>query len=107
MIEVRRARLEDLPAIVVLLADDYLGQERERPENLTAYEQAFEAIDADPRNLLVVAEAEGVVLGTLQMTFIPGLSNQGAELCLIEAVRIASGRRGQGLGRQLIAWALG
>jgi GNAT superfamily N-acetyltransferase len=64
-------------------------------------------VAADPRNLLVVADdATGAVVGTLQMTFIPGLSNQGAELALVEAVRVASNLRGKGLGEQLMAWAM-
>jgi predicted N-acetyltransferase YhbS len=72
-----------------------------------AYFAAFEKVDADPRNLLVVAEDEaGTVVGTLQMTLIPGLSNQGAELALIEAVRVASTLRGRGVGAELVGWAM-
>ena len=90
-ITLRTARREDVAAIVRLLADDHLGAGREAVSDPppTAYFAAFERVDADPRNLLAVAEdAGGKVVGTLQMTFIPGLSNQGAELALIEAVRI-------------------
>jgi len=106
---IREARREDVAAIVALLADDHLGGEREVVANppLPAYFEAFEKVAADPRNLLAVAQdAHGVVVGTLQMTFIPGLSNQGAELALIEAVRVASSLRGQGQGQTMIAWAL-
>ena len=46
------------------------------------------------------------VVGTLQLTFIPGLTRGGAERLLIEAVRIASSRRGEGLGGDLIRWAI-
>ncbi len=104
----RTARRDDVAAIVRLLADDHLGVEREVVSDPppTAYFAAFDRIDADPRNLLAVVEQAGVVVGTFQMTFIPGLSNRGAEIALIEAVRVASTLRGQGLGRQMIAWAL-
>jgi GNAT superfamily N-acetyltransferase len=108
-IAIREARREDVAAIVRLLADDHLGKDREVVSDPppAAYFKAFEKIAADPRNLLVVAEdADGRVVGTLQMTFIPGLSNQGAELALIEAVRVDSGLRGQGLGQVLVGWAL-
>jgi GNAT superfamily N-acetyltransferase len=96
-------------AIVALLADDDLGSGREVVSDPPApgYLEAFARVAADPRNLLTVAEdASGAVVGTLQMTFIPGLSNQGAELALIEAVRVASSLRGQGVGQVMIRWAL-
>jgi GNAT superfamily N-acetyltransferase len=105
----REARREDVAAIVRLLADDRLGAEREEVSEPPAdrYFAAFERVAADPRNLLAVAEdAAGRVVGTLQMTFIPGLSNQGAELALVEAVRVESGLRGGGVGRQMMEWAL-
>ena len=108
-ITIREARREDVAAIVALLADDHLGAGREVVSDppSPAYFAAFEKVAADPRNLLAVAEdAAGVVVGTLQMTFIPGLSNQGAELALIEAVRVASSLRGRGLGQVMIGWAM-
>jgi hypothetical protein len=79
----RSATEPDLPAIVALLADDALGQGRERPElPLHAdYLAAFAAIDRDPNQLLAVAALEGRVVGTLQLTFIPGLSHRGARGC--------------------------
>jgi GNAT superfamily N-acetyltransferase len=91
------------------LADDDLGAEREIVSDPppASYFEAFDKVAADPRNLLAVAEAgPGDVVGTLQLTFIPGLSNQGAELALIEAVRVDSALRGQGLGQVMIAWAM-
>ena len=105
-ISMREARRDDVAAIVALLADDHLGATREDPAALPAYSAAFDKIDADPRNVLAVAEAAGRIVGTLQITFIPGLSNQGAELALLEAVRIDSSLRGQGLGRVMIEWAM-
>jgi GNAT superfamily N-acetyltransferase len=105
----RAARREDVAAIVRLLADDELGASREVVADPPArsYMEAFERVDADPRNLLAVAEdASGAVVGTLQMTFIPGLSNQGAELALVEAVRVDSRLRGGGLGHVMLQWAM-
>lgn len=107
-LEIRPAEAGDLPAIVALLADDPLGARRERladplPESYTA---AFAEIEADPRNELVVAERDGAVVGCLQLTFIPGLSRQGAERAQIESVRVARSERGQGLGRVLFEWAI-
>ncbi|MGB3444337.1 MAG: GNAT family N-acetyltransferase [Actinophytocola sp.] len=104
-VRIRRAVAADVPAIVAMLADDPLGAKRERPGD-PAYAEAFEDIDADPRQLLVVATTGADVVGTLQLTFIPGLSRLGATRALIEAVRVRSDQRGGGLGGQLIQWAI-
>ena len=101
----RRARAEDVPAIVALLADDALGQAREAPGD-PAYAAAFAAIDRDPNQLLAVAEHDGAVVGTLQLSFLPGLSHRGAWRGEIEAVRVAAPLRGSGVGRLMLGWAL-
>ncbi|MEP7456216.1 GNAT family N-acetyltransferase [Phyllobacterium sp. SB3] len=106
-IEFRRARPADLPALVELLANDPLGREREAPETplpLT-YHDAFKAIDADPNQFLVAVVEAGRIVGTLQLTFIPGLSRKGAWRGQIEAVRIAGDRRRAGLGQLVFEWA--
>jgi GNAT superfamily N-acetyltransferase len=95
--------------IVRLLADDHLGAGREVVSDppRAAYYAAFDRITADPGNLLVVGEdPAGEVVATLQMTIIPGLSNQGANLALVEAVRVDSRLRGGGHGRALMTWAM-
>ncbi|WP_243792676.1 GNAT family N-acetyltransferase [Saccharopolyspora gloriosae] len=102
---IRRAAEADLNAIVDLLADDPLGRTRERPGD-PAYAAAFAAIDADPNQLLTVAELDGEVAGTLQLTFIPGLSHAGATRAQLEAVRVRTDLRGGGLGRELVVWAV-
>jgi len=104
----REARPGDVPAIVRLLADDPLGAKRERfeaplPES---YLRAFEAIDADPNNELVVACQADEVVGVLQLTFIPYLTYQGGWRALIEAVRIDSKFRSRGLGKAMFEWAI-
>ncbi len=105
-VEIRRATATDVPAIVALLADDPLGATRENPDDMTEYLRAFRDIDADPHQTLVVAEREGEVVGTLQLTIIPGLSRQGTTRALIEAVRVRSDQRGVGLGAHLMQWAV-
>lgn len=105
----RRATLQDLPTILALLADDPLGGHREAADGVAtgAYRAAFEAIDADPNQFLAVVEDETGVVGTLQLSFIPGLSRQGSWRGQIEAVRIASDRRSEGLGARMMEWAIG
>ncbi|MGW2742732.1 N-acetyltransferase family protein [Streptomyces sp. NPDC001450] len=105
-LEIRGATADDLPAIVAMLADDPLGAQRESPDNLTPYLAALDRLNADPNQQLVVAVREGRVIGTLQLTLIPGLSRKGATRSIIEAVRIHADERGSGLGTQLIEWAV-
>ncbi|MET7286781.1 GNAT family N-acetyltransferase [Streptomyces sp. NPDC005573] len=104
--EIRRATEDDIPAIVAMLADDPLGALRESPDDLTPYLAAFEQLDADPNQQLVVAVREGRVIGTLQLTLIPGLSRRGASRALVEAVRVHADERGSGLGGRLVQWAI-
>ena len=104
----RRASRADVPAIVRMLADDALGAERETfesplPEN---YYRAFEAIDRDPNNELIVADLDGKVIGVMQMTFIPNLTYRGSWRALIEGVRVDAKVRSSGIGRQFFTWAI-
>lgn len=103
---IRRATAEDVPAIVAMLADDPLGATRESPDDLEPYLAAFRVLDADPHQYLAVADRDGEVVGTLQLTFIPGLSRRAATRAQIEGVRVRSDQRGSGLGAELISWAI-
>ncbi|GLY66914.1 GNAT family N-acetyltransferase [Amycolatopsis taiwanensis] len=106
MIDIRRAQQDDVAAIVRLIADDQLGAKRESLDDLRPYLDAFASIDADPNQLLAVLDDGGEVIGTLQITFIPGLSRRGATRALVEAVRVRADRRGGGLGATLMKWAI-
>ena len=103
---IRPATEEDIGAIVDLLADDPLGSARETTDDLAPYEAAYARVAADPGQHLVVAERAGRIVGTLQLTVIPGLSRRGATRSIIEAVRVASTERGSGLGTTLLEWAV-
>jgi ribosomal protein S18 acetylase RimI-like enzyme len=103
---IRRATATDVAGIVAMIADDQLGAVRESLDDLTPYLHAFELIDTDPNQVLVVAERNNELVGTLQLTIIPGLSRRGSSRGLIEAVRVATPARGSGLGTTLIEWAI-
>jgi GNAT superfamily N-acetyltransferase len=105
-LEIRPAAEKDIPAIVAMLADDPLGAQRESPDDLAPYLAAFKRLTDDPNQHLMVAVREEHVVGTLQLTIIPGLSRRGALRSVIEAVRIHADERGSGLGTQLIEWAI-
>ncbi|MBY5534813.1 GNAT family N-acetyltransferase [Rhizobium leguminosarum] len=105
----RLARLSDLAAIVRLLGDDDLGGAREIVSDPVdaRYLSAFAAIEADANQLLAVAtDAADQVVGSLQLSFLPGLSRTGIWRGQIESVRVARDLRGSGLGAQFIKWAI-
>jgi len=107
-VTLRDARRGEVPAIVAMLVDDMLGGSREvtsepLPES---YYKAFDALARDPNNRLLIAEREGEIVGTLQITFIHGLSRQGAKRALIEAVRVAAPYRGKGIGMEIVRAAV-
>ena len=86
----REAIEADVPNIVRMLADDVLGKTREAygdpiPQ---VYWDAFNAIDLDPNQHLLVACLDGEVMGTLQLSFLPNMSYQGGWRSLIETVRV-------------------
>ena len=108
----RTARPTDLTGIVKLLADDPLGQTRERfasplPEG---YVKAFEAIVSSPNDTLLVAAIRtrtgDQIVGVLQLTVIPSLTYQGRPRAQIEGVRVAAAQRNVGLGARMFRWAI-
>ncbi len=105
----RPAKRKDVPFIVAMLANDPLGQIREDFQDPLPeiYYLAFQNIDKDPNQELIVVEAEDrSIIGTLQLSFIPYLTYRGGIRAQIEAVRIREDQRGQGLGEQLFNWAI-
>ncbi|MGI9417345.1 MAG: GNAT family N-acetyltransferase [Geminicoccaceae bacterium] len=106
----RDARHEEVPAIVALLADDALGRSREAfgasaPVD-PAYAAAFEAIERDPNNRLIVADLEGEVAGCMQLTTIPHLTFKGGTRLQIEGVRVKERFRSRKIGAAMIDWAI-
>jgi len=105
----RKARKEDLLQIIEMIADDELGKTRENfqlplpPQ----YQAAFDAINADAnQELIVLEEVNGAIIGTLQLTFIQYLTYQGGIRAQIEAVRIRKDKRGLGIGKTMFEWAI-
>ncbi|MCP4439438.1 MAG: GNAT family N-acetyltransferase [Aureispira sp.] len=105
----RKARKEDLIEIVRLLANDKLGKLREDFKIPLAqkYYDAFQNIDEDPnQELIVVENSENEIIGTMQLSFIQYLTYQGGIRAQIEAVRVREDQRGKGIGEHLFKWAI-
>lgn len=103
--DLARATEADVPALVALLADDVLGAGRESTA-MAPYLRAFHEIDQDDRHLLLAVRNEaGSVVGTMQLSILPGLSRGGSSRLQIEAVRVSASTRSSGLGSALFDWA--
>jgi len=104
----RDATPADLGFIAGLIVDDSVVPTNDLPDqpDHPRYLAAFAAIEADPNQRLVIAEYEGKRVGTLQLTFIPGIARLGEFRCLIEAVHIVPTHRNLGLGSEMIDWAI-
>ncbi len=110
-ITVRRAGMNDLDDIMRLLSDDPISagrgdvaDEADRP----AYAAAMAQIIGDPANELVVAvDPHRRVVGTLQLTAIPGMARRGSTRLLVEAVRVAGVHRSSGIGGAMMTWVTG
>ncbi len=105
----RKATIKDLKKIIGLLLEDDFGSVRENASyNIDqAYIDAFERIDSDPAQyLMVVEEYESKVIGTCQLTLIPSLTFVGSTRLQIEAVRVAQSYRGKGIGEWMIRQAI-
>ena len=104
----RKAVETDLPFIVRLLTEDAVRLTEDRPDEPfhPRYVNALREIDADANQSMIVAVLDGETVGTLQLTFIPGISGLGTKRCLVEAVHIAPAHRSKGLGTQMIQWAI-
>jgi GNAT superfamily N-acetyltransferase len=103
----RKATRSDLMEIVGILANDPLGALREHLQHPEKYQQAFELIDKDDNQELIVVENEGgEIIGTFQLTFIQYLTHQGGIRAQVESVRVRDDQRGKGIGEQMFQWAI-
>ena len=106
-IPIRAARIDDLRAILTLIADDDRGLHADRPDApLGPYEAAFAQIEADPRNELFVSELDGAIVGTYQLSYLPHIFDGGSERAQIEAMFVAGSARRRGVGRAMVEHAL-
>ncbi|HWE05157.1 MAG TPA: GNAT family N-acetyltransferase [Rhizomicrobium sp.] len=106
----RTATQDDLHAVVTLLSDDELAENREKAIGGDGvgeeYTKAFAAMEHEHYNHILLAEAEGKIVGCLHLTFVPGLSRRGAKRAIIESVRVVTERRGQNVGTAIMKEAI-
>ncbi len=106
LLKYRQATEQDLSKIIDLLDNDTLGQKRENLEQFSCYVKAFQQIEADPQQYLMIVEWEENIVGTCHLTFMPSLTFQGTMRLQIEAVRVDPNFRGQKVGHWMIKKAI-
>lgn len=104
----RYATRADLPYMVALIAADDVGTQMDDPEqpDSAEYQAGLAAIDADPNQELFIVEAEGQIIGTFQLTYIPGIARKGMWRGLVESVHVSPEHRNRGYGSQMMRWAI-
>ena len=101
---VRDATEADLPRLLELLDQLSTDAEREDPRlpPAASYRTAFQEIERDPRQRLLVVEADGRIVGTAVVMILPNLSHRGRPLALVENVVVDEAERGNRYGELLM-----
>jgi len=104
----RDATQNDIATILDICRSGAASPDRYPPLDLTdpAYLSTFNLIDADPNHRLIVAEQNGEIIGTLQISFIPGLPDQGRFRGMLENIHVRTDQRGNGIGKKMVSWAV-
>lgn len=105
MVTFREAVRADVATIVALLEDDMLGATRECKE-LDPYLSAFDEMQTEEGNRIFVAEMNGEIVATYQITVFNGLSLKAARRAQMESLRVARPHRGKGIGQQVMDHAV-
>jgi GNAT superfamily N-acetyltransferase len=100
-IQIRLANDTDVDAILELIQGDAFVFEAGTHQD---YARAFAEVTAHPDNELVVATLGSEIVGTLQLTFIPGLGIR--RRALVESVRVRDDLRNLRIGTRLMEWVL-
>lgn len=104
----RKATIDDLQAIINLLIEDDLGSKRESVSDKldSRYIKAFELIDIDRNQYLMVIEKAKEIVATCHLTIMPSLTLKGSTRMQIEAVRVSEKLRGHKIGEWMMSHAL-
>lgn len=103
-LSIRLAEKTDLPEVLRLYAQPDL--DRGQTASLEAAQQFWERIQRYPSYRLFVAERPDRIVGTFMLLVMDNLLHQGAASAIVEAVAVDPDCQGQGVGRQMMQWAM-
>ena len=93
---IREAVEADLPAVVSLLE----GLDLETPP--AANETVWKTILAQPGRTVLIAEVDGVVVGTLDLMVVANLTRDARPFAVAENIAVDADHRSRGIGRALL-----
>jgi len=102
-IEIRPATRNDLGAILALMAD---LETDDQVLGLSAAEAIFERMQSYPNYTIYVTVAEVEIIGTFSLLIMDNLAHLGAPSGIVEDVVVHSSWRGQGIGKQMMQFAI-
>ncbi len=105
-VTLREATRADLPAVLELYRALDRG-EGEEGLDLAEGERLFARMGQYPNYHLYVAEAGGEIVGAFALLIMDNLAHAGAPSGVAEDVVVREDRRGQGIGRQMMEFAIG
>jgi GNAT superfamily N-acetyltransferase len=103
---IRSASHSDRPAILELVAQNPFSPSPEPTVPDQHHLSAFDTIAAHADHEIVVGTIDDQVIATLQLSFIPGLSHQGAWRAQVEAVRVHRNFQKLGIGTAMMQWVI-
>lgn len=103
VVEIRPAKRNDLSAILAMMAD---LETDDQTLDLSAAEAIFKRMQSYPNYTIYVAVAEGEIIGTFSLLIMDNLAHMGAPSGIVEDVVVHSFWRGQGIGKQMMQFAM-
>lgn len=103
-ISIRQAREGDLPALLDLYM--HLSQSNAVPPEDSLLAEVWQQILSDPKVNCLVAEAGGTLVGSCVLVIVPNLTRRARSFGVIENVVIHSDYRRQGIGTEIMRYAL-
>lgn len=103
-LHIRVATAADLPAVLRLYQQPDLDDGEALP--LAGAIAWFHKLQQYPSYRLLVAESGDLIVGTFTLLVMDNLLHLGAPSAIVEAVAVDPQGQGQGIGRQMMLWAM-
>ena len=101
---IREATSDDLPAVLALYAQP--GMDDHLILSTDAAEEIFKRMQSYPNYHLYVASLENQIVGTFALLIMDNLAHCGSPSGIVEDVVVDQQRRGQGVGQQMMRFAM-
>jgi GNAT superfamily N-acetyltransferase len=88
------------------MAQDAMSHSLEAIPLTPEHERALDEIQAHPDHRIVVAKLDEEAVGTMQISYLPGIGFGGRWRAQLEAVRVRRDLRNRGIGAQMMQWAI-